>query len=242
MANDKNVEVGHEAEGKEEEFGQDTSTRARNRTVMLTPEITGQVRKMLAQEMGSNEPASSGQGGLRAAPAASTYSPAGSGSTHSGGFGGASSPGNQMFRESVHHSPPPVHSHAVPQAAAPQSVQRATAKNTPVIGFLVSFDNDANGEVSELRTGRWIISSEQTTSGNFIIVNDSSVSPLHAILRVSAAGEIQVLDQLSEHGTGVKKFGSDAEEELTGSMSSLDHGDLVRFGKRNFHVCVIQKG
>ncbi len=242
MANDKNVEVGHEKEDKEEEFGNDTSTRARNRTVMLTPEITGQVRKMLAQEIGGeSHSAPSTRATPAAAPLGSSYHAAGQGSSGAGMFREPSHPGvGSGFTTPTSSAFHPVQAAVQPPPQAHQPV-KTTARNTPVVGFLVSFDSDQNGEVFELRTGRWIVSSEQTTSGNFIIVLDPTVSPLHAILRVSASGEIQVLDQLSEHGTGVTRSGGGTEEQLTGSMAGLEHGDTVRFGKRVFHVCIIQK-
>ena len=111
---------------------------------------------------------------------------------------------------------------------------------SPVVGFLVSFDQDTSGEVFELRQGRWIVSSEPTGGGNYIIVVDDSVSPLHAILRVTESGDIQVLDQLSEHGTRISRVNGD-QEELTGSLSEIHHGDIVSFGERTFTVCLIAR-
>ena len=71
-----------------------------------------------------------------------------------------------------------------------------------------------------------------------LLIEDPSVSALHAILRVTAESKIQVLDQLSEHGTGVTKAGQ-AEQDLSGTMVELDHGDKIRFGQRSFVLCVI---
>jgi hypothetical protein len=62
---------------------------------------------------------------------------------------------------------------------------------------------------------------------------------MHAILRITAAGEIQILDQLSEFGTRIRRFGSNEEEQLSGDKSSLEHGDVVKFGDRSFHLCVV---
>lgn len=242
MGENKNSDITEQnVTDEEQEIGSDTTTRARNRTVMLTPEITGQVRAMLAQELGGSGPAVTqgpastpprpAQGFVRpgdnrgSAPVArQPESPV----THSSGqFGGfAGQP------PSMGHSHPPVHS----------SPRISSAPLTPIVGFLVSFDQDPNGEVFELRAGRWIVSSEQTTGGNFMLIDHPSVSPLHAILRVGSSGEIQVLDQLSEHGTGIKRSGNEDEELLTGALSTLEHGDLVRFGERAFYVCVVLKG
>jgi hypothetical protein len=62
---------------------------------------------------------------------------------------------------------------------------------------------------------------------------------MHAILRITPAGEIQILDQLSEFGTHIRRFGSMEEEQLSGDKSSLDHGDIVKFGNRTFHICIV---
>lgn len=237
MANEKGFEVGAE---KTEDFQSDTANRARNRTVMLTPDITGQVRAMLAQEMGGQpSPAAAPQGGagffgMQANPA-STYAPAGEAS-------GRSAAVDAPKRLPASSGPVAVTAAPPPPVAAHSGRIATSAANSPVVGFMVCFDENPNGEVVELRQGRWIVSCEQPPSStNFILIQDVTVSPLHAIVRVSASGEIQVLDQLSEHGTGVKKFGQSDEEVLTGAMSSLEHGDVVRFGKRSFHVCIIQR-
>jgi len=245
MANDKNIEMTGES-APDQDFSTDSSTRARNRTVMLTPEITGQVRAMLAQELGGHEgqpapavtapPRAKGGGYMSSPELSGTYQPSAPASqqSHQSQKGAAMAGGFGHVAEATRAPAAPA------RASQPAQMQQPV-RMTPVVGFLVSFDQDANGEVYELRTGRWIVSSEQTTAGNFILVNSPSISTLHAIIRVSPAGEIQVLDQLSEFGTGVKKFGNESEDELTGAMASLEHGDVVRFGDRTFNVCVIQK-
>jgi hypothetical protein len=282
MANEKNSGSGVQApeseSSSENAFSTDSTTRARNRTVMLTPEITGQVRKMLAQELGQSDSPTVSSGAnrpplipaLESVGTGSHYTSSGfiggagsglsgSGSSHAPQSGGGhhssferssserssserlghsehasgySNPQAVVFGVGDRSAHPVSGSYRAPVAAAPQ---------TPIIGFLVSYDEDENGEVFELRSGRWIISSEQSAPGNFLVINHASVSPMHAIVRVSSGGEVQVLDQLSEHGTAIRRAHSDQEEVLTGAMSSLGHGDVVRFGQRNFHVCVILK-
>ena len=108
-----------------------------------------------------------------------------------------------------------------------------------MLGFLVSYDRDPHGQVFDLRCGRLIVTSEAATSGNYLILTDESVSPMHAILRMDQGGEIQVLDQLSEYGTTIVRAGSKAEQRLVGEKSTLAHGDVIHFGKRKFHVCMI---
>ncbi|MCB0311230.1 MAG: FHA domain-containing protein, partial [Bdellovibrionales bacterium] len=115
------------------------------------------------------------------------------------------------------------------------------SQESMLVGFLVSFDKNEFGAVFELRVGRLIVTCEAAGAGNYLVIEDETVSPMHAIMRITAAGEIQVLDQLSEFGTKVQRFGSDKEDELSGDKSSLEHGDVIKFGNRVFYVCVIAR-
>lgn len=193
----------------------ETSVRARNRTVMLTPEITDQVRQRLAKE-------------LDPAPVAPRASDAGR------GFGALS-----------RTEPAPIHpgySAPAPQATS-QGLKTGTVwqKPSPVVGFMVSFDKDTNGEIFDLRVGRLAVTSEVGTSGSYIHINDETVSPMHAIMRISSSGEIQLLDQLSEHGTKVKRANGGQLDELSGDKALVYHGDTILFGKRSFHVCMVAR-
>jgi pSer/pThr/pTyr-binding forkhead associated (FHA) protein len=132
----------------------------------------------------------------------------------------------------------------MPEHAAPRVVEKPVrpakaATRARLIGFLISYDNETQGEVFEIRTGRWLLTSRPSGQGDAILVEDESISPLHAILRGTNEGTVQVLDQLSEFGTGVIRAGSDKEEEVLSSLATLAHGDVVRFGKRHFVVCLI---
>jgi hypothetical protein len=110
---------------------------------------------------------------------------------------------------------------------------------TPLVGFLVTFDHEPLGAYVELRSGRLIVTSEGEPSGNCLVIRDSSVSPMHAIMRVSAGSAVQILDQLSENGTRIKRAGTDEEELISGEKSILGHGDVVMFGERRYHVCLL---
>jgi hypothetical protein len=222
MENEKNFNFDEDTlEESEPEFAGDKASRARNRTVMLTPEITGEVRARFAREGGS--PAA------KAAPG-----------------------GSPEAREPVSRGEPPRYDTPLAPKVEPKSSPHEAVgakargegviwtKESPLVGFLVSYDRDQNGQVFDLRKGRLIVTSERAISGNFMMVEDETVSPMHAILRISAEGQIQVLDQLSEYGTRIKRFGSEGEEEeLSGDKSSLEHGDTIMFGERSFHVCII---
>lgn len=123
---------------------------------------------------------------------------------------------------------------------APQRTQ-VTPKpaSGKIVGFLIGVSADGSSEVVELKVGRWLITSRPTDHGEYILLDDPTVSPLHAILRVTKDSKVQLLDQLSEHGTGVTHAGKTEEEELTGSMVNVNHGDLIRFGQKYFVACVI---
>lgn len=223
MDNEKNPSFG---ENEESEISNELAPRARNRTVMLTPDITGEVRARLAQEMG-HPPATSSAGAGRASagfesPVTSSYAPAAA-----KGFGTPTSAPMQ---------------HAAPQQNVRRGEGAFFAQESALVGFLVSYDSNPNGTVFELRSGRLIVTSESPGGGNYLMILDTSVSPMHAIIRITPSGEIQVLDQLSEFGTRVQRFGSEQEEELSGEKTSLEHGDVIKFGNRKFHVCVITRG
>ncbi|MBX7145536.1 MAG: FHA domain-containing protein [Oligoflexia bacterium] len=216
MDNEKNLNFEASAQ-KEGDFQSESSSRARNRTVMLTPEITGQVRARIAQEMdqGFTGP------GKQAEPQSAT---------------GTFVPGPNVGRASA------ADSGEFRPVTGAQKPAIAWSKETPVVGFLVSFDSNPNGEVYELRSGRLMVTSQPAGGSNCLLIKDDSVSPMHAIMRVSSTGEIQVLDQLSEFGTKIQRFGSTEEQALSGDKGTVEHGDVIKFGNRRFHVCVIAKG
>jgi hypothetical protein len=110
---------------------------------------------------------------------------------------------------------------------------------SPLVGFLVSYDLDPKGSYVELRQGRLMVSNQREDSGSCLVILGESVSPMHAIMRVAAGGAVQVLDQLSESGTRVRHSGRGEEEFLSGEKSSLSHGDIVFFGDRKFHVLLV---
>lgn len=206
---------GSGAFSKDDVAAGETSVRARNRTVMLTPEITDQVRQRLAKELdpvpAPSKPADMGRGFGALGRSDSTAHP---------GYGAP----------------------ATSSAAAPKNHGAVWQKPTPVIGFMVSYDKDPNGEVFELRVGRLAVTSEVGTSGSYIHIQDETVSPMHAIMRISSSGEIQLLDQLSEHGTKIKRANGGQTDELSGDKSLVYHGDTIFFGTRSFHVCMVSRG
>ncbi len=110
---------------------------------------------------------------------------------------------------------------------------------SPLVGFLVTYDHDPKGSYVELRQGRLMVSNQREASGSCLVVLGESISPMHAIMRVAPGGVVQVLDQLSEAGTRVKHMGQTEEEFLSGEKSTVSHGDTIFFGDRKFHVLLV---
>ena len=230
---------------REKEGATGTVPRARNRTVLLTPDITTQVRARITHDSESHQ--SSSNGGFTAVD----------GNGVPGGFSGAlkRSAGepsavsarvpatSQPYQPVVEQTTPLSRPAQAPQVAVPVQVVDTIiwTRVTPIVGFLVSYDNDPMGEVFVLRSGRVVITSQEPPGGSYMLLKEESVSPMHAIMRLSENGEVQVLDQLSEFGTTVRHFGSDEDVKLSGDKCTLDHGDILSFGKRTFHICVLAK-
>lgn len=278
------------------------ASRARNRTVMLTPEMTGQVRALLYQDQGEavaeeakrdpiNEllppvdwsrpdrqggPSMGGDIGRESSMASDEYGRDLTPHTEieRGERGGSTGKiDTAPVHEALAHQPPPAEPIRRPQqptsggpgfsvnatasgarnqvtpAAAPQIGARRfgmdarpkVAPATRIVGFLVSFDKEKNGEVHEIRAGRWLVTSRPTDQGEYLLIEDPSVSPLHAIVRATKDGKIEVLDQLSEFGTVVLKGATGDEIDAAGVRVAVVHGDIVRFGERAFVICTVPK-
>ena len=111
------------------------------------------------------------------------------------------------------------------------------SKKTALTGFLVSFQENKEGDYFVLRAGRLIVSSDDSAQGSLLMLQDETVSPMHAIIRVAEKNVI-VLDQLSENGTSVTR--ADGEQlELSGDKTNLQHGDEISFGDKTFKVCLL---
>lgn len=108
-----------------------------------------------------------------------------------------------------------------------------------LVGFLVAFDVDPRGVVVELREGRMIVSSEKVGAAPCLVIEDGSVSPMHAIIRVTSGEPIYILDQLSEFGTRIQHAETGECESLYGEKGVAKHGDVVFFGEKKFHVCLV---
>lgn len=248
-------------QGQGEESGKaSTASRARNRTVMLTPEMTGQVRALLYKDpddAGSapkpSERPTGGFGGRdNTPPERERVSGTGRINIDRGNFEGGFGAVEDTQRKTPSHSAFALGTGVSSVKAASVSLRRSSteisstaikaAPTSRVVGFMVSFDKNEFGEVFELRVGRWLVSSKMADQQPCIVIEDESVSPLHAVVRATKDGKIQVLDQLSEYGTGVTSTGETEERDATGAMVNVQHGDIVRFGERRFLICMIPSG
>lgn len=115
------------------------------------------------------------------------------------------------------------------------------SNSSELIGFLVLVEKDleAYSKYVELKKGRLIVTSIAPKGGDFLLINDDTVSPMHAVLRIADKNSIQILDQLSEQGSKVVKAKNGEVLELLGDKSTLEHGDLVSFGEFTLKVCLI---
>jgi len=278
------------ATGSEQESRGNLASRARNRTVLLTPDTIGQVRAGMPQEDDSSvlqdpmselmppvswdyqqpaaqaapqQPAADeGYVGISKAIEDVRKEAAGPVKRSTGKFATSVGPSTRpisMAQTAV--MPSPVEPRGFSSAPRPQKGSTATnlrpsepapepvrapapVKQIPksrIVGFLISFDAEQHGEVYEIRAGRFLVTSRPTDHGEFMLIDDETISPLHAIIRATTEGKVQILDQLSEFGTGIFRVGSDTEEEVAGTMAVVSHGDTVRFGKRQFTICLVPK-
>jgi len=255
MDNEKSLEFGDEG-GDEGEGEVENAPRARNRTVMLTPEITGQVRARLAKELDPSSALagltdqSRGSGfnsvaprrpAVEAPPDRSRPTPISP--AQAGGHGAYQEVRRPV--EAPQGAPRPGAAPLARPPAAPEAVPDGDViewkKSSALVGILVTYDRDTNGEIFPLRSGRLIVTSEMPSGGNFFFLEDGSVSSMHAIVRIGEDGAIQILDQLSEHGTTIRRLTSGEEIRLSGDKANVEHGDEVAFGERRFTVCLLPR-
>ena len=250
MDNEKNLKFDAALRSKEGEFQSEAGSRARNRTVMLTPEITGQVRARLAQDTDPGQPLTlpesthGGFEGPRPSSSGAFQSPTAHHPVAQPGFSHSSSGAHDQpsdFNPMVSRAQLGAPARPAPASAVvPAHGGIVWSKESKLIGFLVSYDRLPNGEAFDLRTGRLMVTS-QGTEPNSLVISDDTVSPMHAVMRISPEGEIQVLDQLSEYGTRIQRYGTTEEEQLSGEKSTVRHGDTIKFGNRAFHVCLVAR-
>lgn len=112
------------------------------------------------------------------------------------------------------------------------------AKNR-LIGWLVSYEMDARGKAFEIRSGRTIISTENSGRSRVITLKAQDISTPHMALNATPKHTLLVQDIFSESGSFLRKASSNEDKPITGPVE-LGHGDWIRIGSQTrFQVCLI---
>lgn len=247
---DKSGSQVHDATKAPMRHDANAASRARNKTVMLTPEMAGQMR---AQIQSAAEEDSDPVSDLLPPISWDDSAPRSVADVARNNDAGLQHRA-QLNRAPEHNVTAPKHIQAstagevVVAEVRPKvgvdmkagTVRVVSSKSSKIIGFLVSYKDNENGEVIEVRQGRWLLTSKfSDQSDQQIVIDDETISPLHAIIRATADGKVDVLDQLTEYGTGLTRASGGAEIDLAGAKEKIEHGDTIRFGKREFVVCLV---
>ena len=114
-------------------------------------------------------------------------------------------------------------------------------KAPALIGWLVSYSENSQGEAFEIRSGRSLISSEQLPGARNIYVLYPEISAPHAVLNASPERKVVIQDVFSAGGTFLTRSGKVRESPVL-RPTELRHGDVLRFGERTkFQVCLINE-
>lgn len=229
--------------------GKESAARARNRTVMLTPEMTGKMRAELFNT-GETVPLDCEDGMSRVPPASSPPLAQGGRETSSRDARDAEAGWVDAAQQRSVSAKYAEYDANRPELPAPGAtvadfprnegeMLMRYVKDSKVVGFLVTYDKNSDGEFLPLRVGRLAVTSEPGATGNALFINDKTVSPMHAIIRIGQNGDVQILDQLSEFGTRIHRLHNNQEEQLSGDKGDLGNGDMVFFGDRSFIVCLV---
>lgn len=108
-----------------------------------------------------------------------------------------------------------------------------------LIGWFVNYTTTSEGSSFEIRSGRQFIG-RQSLREDDLIIQDSAISTPHCLLQVDDNGMVRLQDLMSEHGTFVKKQGSN-DYKLIESVVELSHGDKIRLGSYELLVCIVPR-
>ena len=111
-------------------------------------------------------------------------------------------------------------------------------EQTPLIGFLITFNNNPNGDFYELREGKLVITSQMNKNMNSLVINDESIAVMHTVMKITS-NKIALLDPFGENVTTLKHFNSDEVIELSEESEIIKDKDIVTFGNVTFKVCLI---
>jgi hypothetical protein len=115
----------------------------------------------------------------------------------------------------------------------------STRGENRLIGWLISYAMDDKGASYELRSGRYLLTSQDTEDERTIMVEEESISAPHLAMSASPKHVLVVQDIFSDHGTFVRRADATQEIPVTGP-TEINHGDWLRIGeKTRFQVCLI---
>ncbi|MCB0345647.1 MAG: FHA domain-containing protein [Bdellovibrionales bacterium] len=106
-----------------------------------------------------------------------------------------------------------------------------------LLGWLVHYDEDGDGEAIEIRTGRFFICNEQLKDTD-LVIDDDSLSTPHCVVKASFGEGLIVQDLLSEAGTFIKRAEEDNFLQYEEAVP-VEHGDWVRLGNYEMLVCLV---
>lgn len=125
-----------------------------------------------------------------------------------------------------------------PQRRTKRERAPMNSNSSDLVGWLVNFETPT-GQGTELRAGRFFVSSEQVKPDD-LVLNDSSISVPHCIFKATKEDGFKVQDLMSENGTWIKKAGESDYKELV-EAQPVEHGDHLRLGDFEVLVCLIPK-
>jgi hypothetical protein len=117
---------------------------------------------------------------------------------------------------------------------------QAPKSDGKLVGWFVTFGENAQGESTEIRAGRFFLG-RQKLRGNDYIIPHSSISTPHCMIVAGGGDALMIQDLMSEGGTQLKRAGESTYSPVTNAVS-VHHGDWVRFGQYEAMVCLLPKG
>lgn len=239
---------------EQQEQGDLSATRAKNKTMMLSPELTSKVRHQVLSELQGLDMAEKGdqiteptrritvsKESLLKVPQPDKPNVV------------APQPGNprvsytafqtEETKHSVehHHDLKPHLKEEKPLVHEQHDanvVFSYKTKKGKLVGFLITYHFNPEGEFFPLYEGRMIVTRKgDRNDTNQIIIKDETVDVFHAILKI-LDGKILVLDQLSDNGTKLRKTSGEVLN-LCGDKAEAESRDRIIFGEVEFIALLI---
>lgn len=123
-----------------------------------------------------------------------------------------------------------------PEKRRESGVKPAESKTGRLVGWMVSYE-DPDGKAIELREGRFFVTGSSLKPSD-LVLSDPSVSTPHAMVKVTAQGELQIQDLMSDRGVFIREREGAAYQREAEEVS-VRNGDWIRFGDVEFLVSLI---